>query len=62
VIREIWHEAWLARYGFESFRWQDQMIRKKWTIQDIIEEFFMLYKDMNRIWNGSCELNHISVN
>jgi hypothetical protein len=53
VIREIWHEAWLARYGFESFRWQDQMIRKKWTIQDIIEEFLMLYKDMNRICNKS---------
>jgi hypothetical protein len=25
---------------------------------DIIEEFFMLYKSMNIIWNGSCEQNH----
>jgi hypothetical protein len=46
---------WLARYGFESLDGKVKYFRKKWIIQDIMERIFMLYKSMNRIWNGSCE-------
>jgi hypothetical protein len=55
MVRKIWHEACGLQDMALRVWMASQMLRKKWIIQDIMERSFMLYKIMDRIWNGSCE-------
>jgi hypothetical protein len=44
VIREIWHVAWLARYGFESLDGKVKRLERIWTNQDLTKNLYALPK------------------